>query len=140
MEGDQQIQFARDVTLAFVQEGIPLEKLEEGPIRKLFEKYCVFKLPSVSTLRLVVPKLSEEKIPEIRSDIGDSNIWLTVDEATDPLGRYIANVVVGKLGKDGNSKGHLIQVAHLEKTISSAIVRPFEFCGWEHLILLSDCY
>ncbi|KAL1454518.1 hypothetical protein WDU94_010756 [Cyamophila willieti] len=73
--------------------GIPLEKLEEGPIRKFFEKYCAFKLPSVTTLRRVVPKLSE-KIAAIRSDIGDSNIWLTVDEATDPLGRYIANVVV----------------------------------------------
>lgn len=127
VDSKEQVQFAKDVTSAFVQEGIPLYKLEEGPLRKLFEKYCPIKLPSVSTLRRTVSTLCEENLSEIRRDIGDSNIWLTVDEATDPLGRYIANIVVGKLDENKeNCKGHLIHVAQLEKTNSSTIVQAVQ--------------
>ncbi|KAF6214952.1 hypothetical protein GE061_009697 [Apolygus lucorum] len=120
-------EFAREVTTAFLQEGIPLHKLERGPLREIFDKYCPnVKLPSVSSLRRMVPRLCEENLEGIRKDIGDSRIWLSVDEATDPLGRYIANVVVGKLQADKAHKGHLIHVAQLEKNNSSTIVQTVQ--------------
>jgi hypothetical protein len=53
-------EFANDVILAFMQEGIPLHKLEDGPLRNLLEKYCKgVKLPSVRTMRRMVPNLQE---------------------------------------------------------------------------------
>lgn len=119
-------EFVKDVTLAFIKQGIPLYKLEEGPLRSVFEQYCSFQLPSVRTLRRLVLKLSEENVDEIWKDIGDSKIWLTVDEATEPLGRNIANVVLGKLGTNASSKGHLIHVAHLERTNAPTIVQSVQ--------------
>lgn len=57
----QDQQFAKDVTMAFLQEGIPLHKLEKGPLRDILDKYCSdVKLPSVSTLRRLVPQLCEK--------------------------------------------------------------------------------
>lgn len=53
-------EFSRDVTMAFLKEGIPLHKLEKGPLRDIFDKYCSIKLPSVSTLRRMVPQLCEK--------------------------------------------------------------------------------
>lgn len=119
-------EFSRDVTMAFLKEGIPLHKLENGPLRDIFDKYCSVKLPSVRTLRRMVPQLCEKNLEEIRENIGDSRIWLSVDEATDSLGRYIANVVVGKLDPDNVQKGYLIYVAQLEKTNASTIVQTVQ--------------
>lgn len=119
-------EFAKDLTLAFLKEGIPLYKMEQGPLRDLFNKYSSVKVPSVSTMRRMVPKLAEENLSEIREDIGESKIWISVDEATDPLGRNVANVVVGKLTGDEPGKGHLIYVTDLEKTNASAIVQTIQ--------------
>ncbi|PIO28524.1 hypothetical protein AB205_0211350, partial [Aquarana catesbeiana] len=38
-------EFSRDVTTAFLKEGIPLHKLEKGPLHDIFDKYCSVKLP-----------------------------------------------------------------------------------------------
>jgi len=67
-----------DLVLAFLKEGIPLNKLEKGPLKDFFEKHAGMYVPNVTTLRRSVPKLCEDKISSIRNDIGTSNIWLSV--------------------------------------------------------------
>lgn len=62
-------------------------------------------------------------LQEIRDDIGDSNIWLSVDETTDSCGRFIANVIVGKLTENEPGTPHLIISRVLEVTNHSTIAR-----------------
>lgn len=88
-------------------------------------KSCASYLHNVHALHVIFKLFfcfSFQKVEEIRKDIGDSRIWLSIDEATDTLGRYMANVIVGKLDADGSHKGHLL-VAQLEKTNASTIVQ-----------------
>nr|CAD7463240.1 unnamed protein product [Timema tahoe] len=49
-----------------------------------------------------------ETFEKMKEDIGDSYFWAIVDETTDRCGRYIANIVVGKLDSTGPSSMHLI--------------------------------
>lgn len=52
--------------------------------------------------------LFDKTLNSIRSLIGDSNIWLTLDETTDLKGRYIANLLVGVLKNDMPTQPYLI--------------------------------
>jgi len=62
-------------------------------------------------------------LDNIRKDIGDSYIWATVDESTDSLGRYVANILVGKLSSLGYSAPHLVSTKVLEKTNHETVSR-----------------
>lgn len=62
-------------------------------------------------------------LQNIRDDIGDYPIWLSIDETTDSCGRYIANVVVGKLDPNEPATSHLISSKVLEQTNNSTIAR-----------------
>jgi hypothetical protein len=99
-QGRPEQSFEKYLVEAFLAEGIPLRKLESGPLRKVFDKCCSYKVPSVSTLRRVVPDLCDEHLKKAKEDIGNSRIWISVDEATDPVGRNIANIVIGKLDRE----------------------------------------
>ena len=66
-------------------------------------------------------ELYQKTIEDIRGDIGESYIWLSVDETTDSCGRFVANVVVGKLDAAEPGKPHLILCKMLEKTNHSTI-------------------
>jgi hypothetical protein len=50
----------------------------------------------------------QETIVNIREEIGDSYIWVGVDETTDVLGRFVANLTIGKLDPEAPSKSFLI--------------------------------
>lgn len=64
-----------------------------------------------------------QALDDIRKDIGEEFVWLAVDETTDANGRYVANVVVGKLVPEQPSQPHLIVCRVLEKTNSDTIAR-----------------
>nr|CAD7402083.1 unnamed protein product [Timema cristinae] len=64
-----------------------------------------------------------QTIEKIRENIEDSYFWASVDETTDRCGRYIANIVVGKVDSTGPSSPHLIASRVLEVANSSTIAR-----------------
>jgi hypothetical protein len=53
----------------------------------------------------------------MKEGIGSKPIWLSVDEATDVKGRYIANFVMGGLDENEPGNGYLINVKELNKTM-----------------------
>ncbi|KAH0818587.1 hypothetical protein GEV33_004204 [Tenebrio molitor] len=55
-------------------------------------------------------------------DISENYIWISVDETTDVKGRYIANMIVGKLTQEEAGNSHLLASKELEKTNHKAIV------------------
>jgi len=88
---------------ALIRSDIPLFKLKNVAFKKFMEKYTGHKIPDESTLRKnYVSGVYEETILKIQNIIGDGPIWVGIDETTDADGRYIANVIVGKLSTDLN--------------------------------------
>nr|CAD7260728.1 unnamed protein product [Timema shepardi] len=67
--------------------------------------------------------IRKRTIEKIKENIGDSYFWASVDETTDRCGRYITNIVVGKLDSIGPSSPHLIASRVLEVANNSAIAR-----------------
>jgi hypothetical protein len=47
-------------------------------------------------------------LENIRGNVGDAIIWVAVDEKTDSMGRFFANLVAGKLDIEVPSNPHLI--------------------------------
>ncbi|KAJ4430864.1 hypothetical protein ANN_19455 [Periplaneta americana] len=114
--------FYADLTRAFVAANIPWNAIENPVLRQFLQKYCKRNIPSESTLRKnYLDRIYNETLASIREDIGDSYIWVSVDETSDPMDRYIANMVVGKLSPDGPSIPHLVCVKELSKVNSQAI-------------------
>jgi len=50
----------------------------------------------------------------IRNSIGNGPIWVSIDETIDVDGRFIANIIIGKLD-DNKSKPFLLNCEQLDK-------------------------
>lgn len=118
--------FPMDLCHALMSADIPLHKLSNPVFKEFLEKYVSKKIPDESTLRKTyVPINYEKTLHTIREAIGQSNIWLSIDESTDTQGRYVAHVVVGKLEATGSSKSYLLSCEQLEKTDATSIGQLF---------------
>jgi hypothetical protein len=67
-------------------------------------------------------------INNIRQQIQNHYVYFVVDETTDSGGRYIANLLVGRLSEGGPSKSYLIACKQLEKTNHVTILRFVNEC------------
>lgn len=115
-------EFHLDLCRAIVAANIPFNAVENSQFKSFLEKYCHRSIPSESTLRKnYLDTLYENTLSRIREDIGDSYIWISVDETTDRQGRYMANLIVGKLDPDTRSVPHLICSKELKKTNQETI-------------------
>lgn len=95
---DKQQTFNRDICEAFIGADIPLQKMEHPKLRGFFKQYIPsFNLPSVPTIRGKLQEVYVECIRQIRKEIGDSYVYLIVDEASDCMNRYICNILIGSL-------------------------------------------
>lgn len=93
--------FNMDLCRALIRSDIPLFKLKNSAFKDFIEKYSGFKLPNESTLRKnYMGEIYEETVSKILQIIGDGPIWVGMDETTDVDGRYIANVIIGKLSTE----------------------------------------
>ena len=120
-------EFYSRVCKAFMAANIPFNKLEHKDIRALFKDYCGKDLPHESTLRKNYVTLEYDKVLQrIREEIGSHPIWLSVDETTDTCGRYMANVIVGKLSPTEPGKGRLILCKELDAANHATIVRTVQ--------------
>jgi hypothetical protein len=113
------------------------------------EKYTGKTIPHETTLRKShLDVIYNEKLDKIRDFIKNGPIWVSMEETTDVEGRYIVNVIVGKLSTDLPSKPFLLNCEVLEKCNHATIARYFNDCmsllwpsGVQHenvLLFLSD--
>jgi len=117
--------FNDDLCRALIRSDIPLFKLKNVAFKKFMEKYTGHKITDESTLRKnYVSGVYEETISKIQNIIGDGPIWVGVDETTDADGRYIANVIVGKLSTEP-SKPFLLCCEELDKCNHKTICQLF---------------
>jgi len=84
----RQSNFSYDLCNAFVCAGIPLWKLQNASLRSFFEKYVKQDLPDESTLRKnYLDRAYQSTMDEIRRNLADKKIWMSIDETTDTTGR-----------------------------------------------------
>ena len=59
----------------------------------------------------------------IKINLSNEHVWLSVDETTDKCGRYVANLLMGKLDGLKFHKPYLVSVKMLDKTDHGTIAR-----------------
>jgi hypothetical protein len=77
---------------------------------------------TIFLLKYVSYWVNSQRIKKIEEDISENYIWISVDETTDVKGRYIANMIVGKLTQEEAGNSHLLAPKELEKTNHKTIV------------------
>ena len=114
-----------DLTKMLISCDIPIHKLNNVNFKSFLEKYTKFTCPHETTLRKnYVKKVYEDKINEIRSELKNEKIFISIDETTDSRKRCIGNVIFGAL-KQRSSKCYLLSCEILEKTNHSTISQLF---------------
>lgn len=69
-------------------------------VKWFFEKYTHFKVPSESHARKnIASAIYEESLKDVRDELKNDKIYVSIDETTDSAGRKIAACIVGSLNK-----------------------------------------
>jgi len=109
---------------AFLAANIPWKKLEIPRFHEFLEENIGVALPTETTLHVThLEDCYNETMEHIKMELQDKAIWISVDETTDSVGRYVANILIGKLEKEKYNAPFLVNCAFLEKTDSSTIAR-----------------
>jgi len=117
--------FNSDLCQAFIKTDIPLAKLQNFNLKSFLEKYTAQSIPDESTLRKnYIQPIYKETLVSIRNSISDGPIWVSIDETTDVDGRFIANIIIGKLN-DSKSQPFLLSCQQLDKCNHQTIARFF---------------
>lgn len=93
--------------------------------RSFLMKYINHNIPDESTLRknYLDDCYTTIAMYNIKNDIGENYMWISVDETTDKVGRYVANLILGKLCENEKSVPHLLSSKQLEVTNYASIAR-----------------
>lgn len=122
-----QKEFYHDLCKMLVAANIPISKVENTHFISFMQKYVKKELPSQSTLRkYYLPKCYDDVISRIRQNVGDNKIWISIDETTDAVGRFVANVIVGILSSDKPNKTFLLTSEVIERVDHLNIISVFE--------------
>ena len=106
---------------------IPISKIQNPQFKKFVEKWTKEKVPDESTLRKTYLRPSYEYVlNNIRKAVGNLNIFASIDETTDALGRYIVNTVIGTLSPESESQVFLLHSDEIEKANSQTICMFFD--------------
>lgn len=116
-------QFQLELCEALVGANIPWNVLRNARFNNFLIKYTGQLIPNESTLRKgALDKCYQQSIKKIRDYIQDESIWISVDETTDKQGRYVANLIVGKLVAE-TSRSFLQACKQLEEVNNSTVSR-----------------
>jgi len=116
--------FNQDLCLSLVAANIPWKKLQNTEFRQFLEKYTKKHIPDESTLRKTYLRpCYQNVISQIKNEVGDSYIWISVDETTDINGRFIANLIIGILHREKAKRSYLISCKELVKTNHFTVTR-----------------
>lgn len=84
-------------------EDIAVDKLKndsKSSLKSLLQKYTNFEVPSVSSLRnKYVPLVYDDCLKDMRAQIVDDHIWVSIDSTSDSKLRNVIGFIVGSLSK-----------------------------------------
>ena len=101
--------FYEEMCDAFISANIPLNKLTNTKLHSFLEKYTHRHIPDESTLRKTYVKTIYDKcINDIRNELKNEKLWVSIDETTDSIGRHIATVLVGAMKTESPGVPYLL--------------------------------
>lgn len=115
--------FAVDLCGALIGANIPLFKINNLSFKSFLEENIRRKIPCYDTLRRNVKHIYNEVMLKAKLEIGNNFVWISIDETTDMVGRYVANLLVGVLNERQFVRPHLIAVKFLSQTNSETVSR-----------------
>lgn len=120
-------EFALDLCRMFIAGDIPFNKLQNPSVRGFYEKYISNQvIPHESTIRKGYLSICyKSTMTKIQESVANRKIWVSVDETTDAVGRFVANVVIGVLSPDAPGKTFLLTTEELSETNHTTIARLF---------------
>lgn len=119
--------FYYDLAEAFMAADIPFEKLNNAKLVAFLEDSTMRKMPDPSTMRKTYTDLVfEKKIQQVRDEVGDYSIYLSVDETNDLLGRLITHAIVAPLIPGTPGIPRMIHCAEISVGNAAAIVEFVE--------------
>ncbi|KAL3103911.1 hypothetical protein niasHT_022426 [Heterodera trifolii] len=125
--------FTFDLCSAMISANIPFQKIENNNFRNFLEKNFSRNLPTRKTLCNYLERCFDQKMDEIKNELDGSFYWCSVDETTDKAGRFIANLLLGKLDGQKWHAPKLVSVKVLDKVNSGSVARfvneGIERCG-----------
>jgi len=121
--------FNTDLWEALLAANIPLNKLSNSKFRNCLEKYTGDHLNPHSSYKGCVDDVYNITIiKNIKTEIGQNKIWVSIDETCDVEGRFITNVVVGVFKTDTYNPGNifLMRSEELYRTNHTKICKLFD--------------
>lgn len=113
-----------ELTQGMVAVNMPWCALNNDVWRNFLTKYTDRTIPDESTLRKnYLNDFYDSSIQNIREDIANHCMWISMDEITNAVGQYIVNVIVDELCEDQITKPHLSCSEKLEATNHAIISR-----------------
>ncbi|KAL4141628.1 hypothetical protein QTP88_004236 [Uroleucon formosanum] len=119
--------FNMDLCQAMVSANIPLNKLSNNVFRTFLEKYTGKSIPMEATLRKgYIDDIFNSTLDNMKMEIQQNKIWVSIDETCDVKGRFIANVIVGILRPDCPGRIFLLHSEQLDKANHFTICKLFD--------------
>ncbi|XP_063931091.1 uncharacterized protein LOC135143156 [Zophobas morio] len=109
-------EFNLEMCNALIAANIPWNKLSCPKLKEFLQKYTGKHIPDESTLRKnYLEQCFQDTVERIKTYIRDNDIWISVDETTDSVGRYMANMIIGKLDCEAASVPILLSTKKFKK-------------------------
>ncbi|KAJ4435422.1 hypothetical protein ANN_18037 [Periplaneta americana] len=96
--------------------------VQKGPINTLQEKFHI-RLRYGSSY--YVENIYNTCITEVRGKLTNQQIWVSIDERTDAVGRHVVNVIVGALDPEGPAGSSLLSYDVINAVNNSTICGGF---------------
>lgn len=113
--------FYCDLVNFLIMCNIPWSKVENPSFRNFFEKYiCKCNnqdrvIPSESLLRKkYLSQVCENKLKSVHSNIQNNKLWISLDETTDFLGRYVVHFLVKPLSENVSGRIYMLTCKTLD--------------------------
>lgn len=109
---------------AMVAVNMSWRSLDNKEWRSFLMKYTKQDIPNGSRLRKnYLDDCYKIAMQNIKTDIDENCIWILVDETTDKIGRYVANLIIRKMCKNETTTPHLLSSKQLGETNHASIAR-----------------
>ena len=119
----KQQEFNFDLAQWLIEINMPLSKLEHPSTKKFIEKWTNQTCPDRSNIsKRYLEPLYDQRIEQIRNLIKDHDVNFQIDETTDPLNRFVINILVAPLNGEYH-KPMLFYMNFIEATNSGTVKR-----------------
>ena len=107
-----------------VEACIPLHKLSHPSISSMLEKISSRPTPSESLIRKVyLEKESARDLKQLRTNLQNEYLWISIDETTDADGRYVVLVLAGSLNQKFQRRPYIIYCDQLTQVNHTTIAQ-----------------